>query len=59
MTDLQRFEHLFYEIGIEYEKTTLTNERTELDISEESMAHGCELSIQFEPDGKFKMFVTG
>lgn len=59
MTDLQRFEQLFYEIGIECEKSTLTNGRTELDISEESMAHGCELSIQFESDGKFKMFVTG
>ncbi len=58
MTDLQRFEHLFYEIGIEYEKTTLTNERTELDISEESMAHGCGLGVQFGKDGKFYMFVT-
>ena len=58
MTDLQRFEHLFYEIGIEYEKISLTNERTELDISVESMAHGCELGVQFDKDGKFYMFVT-
>ena len=58
MTDLQRFEHLFYEIGIEYEKSTLANGRTELDISVESMAHGCGLGVQFDKDGKFYMFVT-
>lgn len=58
MTDLQRFEHLFYEIGIEYEKSTLTNGRTELDISVESMAHGCGLGVQFDKDGKFYMFVA-
>lgn len=58
MTDLQRFEHLFCEIGIEYEKSTLTNGRTELDVSEESMAHGCGLGVQFDKYGKFYMFVT-
>lgn len=59
MTDLEKFEHLFYDIGIEYEKTTLASGNTELDINDESMAHGCELSIQFEKDGTFKMFITG
>lgn len=58
MTDLQRFEHLFYEIGIEYEKTSITNERTELDISEKSMSHGCGLGIQFDKEDNFYMFVT-
>lgn len=58
MTDLEKFENLFYEIGIEYEKISLTNERTELDISVESMAHGCGLGVQFDKDGKFYMFVT-
>lgn len=58
MTDLQRFEHLFYEIGIEYEKTSLINGNTEFDISEDSMAHGCGLGVQFDKDGKFYMFVT-
>ena len=59
MTDLERFEHLFYEIGIEYDKTRMENGRIELDIDEESMAHGCELGIQFEGNGKFYMFVSG
>lgn len=58
MTDLQRFEHLFYEIGIEYEKTSLINGNTEFDISVESMAYGCGLGVQFDKDGKFYMFVT-
>lgn len=58
MTDLQKFEHLFYEIGIEYEKTSLINGNTEFDISEESMAYGCGLGVQFDKDGNFYMFVT-
>lgn len=59
MTDLERFEHLFYEIGVEYEKTSMVNGRTELEISEESMGYGCELGIQFDNNSKFYMFVTG
>ena len=58
MTDLERFEHLFREVGIQYEKSILASGRTELDIEDKSMAHGCELEIQFDKDGKFYMFLT-
>ena len=58
VTDLESFKQLFNNLGITYEEATLINGNIELDIDDESMAHGCELSIQFYEDGNFKMFVT-